>query len=254
LGSASLSQVQGDDLNMPINAAVLGIDPLPRGGKVLRIYYRRNGQFYSREWRDGATARIGLGGAGRGKEGFAPPATSLHITFAAYGLGNRVMDVTGLLQSRVVNNTLDIPITNGSFGGDPAPANRKQFRINYEYGGIPYELTLNENEVLHLPDTGMAQGAGVTGAVPPSYGNYGNTAAPIRIVQAEYGAGPRQVDVTGVMQTLVSGGTSRMMVNNIALGGGDPAPGQAKTLHLIYEVNGQRMEKRINDGQQMVLP
>ena len=160
------SLVQGDDLNIPVNPATFGLEPRPGDAKVLRIYSRRNGQFYHREWREGAMARIGLGGAGRGKGTFAPPATSLHITFAAYGMGNRVMDVTGLLQSRVVNNRLDVPINNSSFGGDPAPATPKQFRINYEYGGVPYEITLNENEVLHLPDAGMAPGAGVVGSAP----------------------------------------------------------------------------------------
>lgn len=248
------SQVQGDDLNMPINPRVFGVDPLPRSGKVLRIYYRRNGQFYSNEWRDGGMARIGLGGAGRGRgrESFAPPPTSLHITFAAYGMGNRVMDVTGLLQSRVVNDRLDVPITNSSFGGDPAPATPKQFRINYEYGGIPYEITLNENEVLHLPDAGMGGGPGGIGSAPYNNAPVAPVAA-IRIVRADYGSGPRTVDVTGFMQTLVSNGVNSLIVNNNSLGGGDPAPGQPKSLRVTYEVNGQRMEKRANEGQQLVL-
>ncbi len=244
------SMVQGDDLNIPVNPETFGLEPRPGAAKVLRIYYRRNGQFYSREWRDGTTARIGLGGAGRGKGAFAPPPTSLHITFAAYGMGNRVMDVTGLLQSRVVNDRLDVPITNSSFGGDPAPATPKQFRINYEYGGIPYEMTLNENEVLHLPDVGTGARAGVIGSAP-----FNNApVVPIRIVRADYGSGPRSVDVTGFMQTLVSNGVNSLIVNNNSLGGGDPAPGQPKTLRVTYEVNGQRMEKRANEGQQLMLP
>lgn len=243
------SMVQGDDLNIPVNAGTFGLESRPGDAKVLRIYYRRNGQFYHREWREGTMARIGLGGAGRGKGAFAPLPTSLHITFAAYGMGNRVMDVTGLLQSRVVNNRLDVPINNSSFGGDPAPATPKQFRINYEYGGVPYELTLNENEVLHLPDAGMVAGAGVMGSAPVA----GAPVTPVRIVHADYGSGPRQVDVTGFLQTLATNGVNRLVVNNNSLGGGDPAPGEPKTLHVMYEVNGQRMEKRVTEGQQLSL-
>jgi hypothetical protein len=157
-------------------------------------------------------------------------------------MGAQVMDVTGLLQSRIAGNRLDLQINNASLGGDPAPQVAKQFRINYEYGGVPYEITLNENDVLHLPDAGMAPAA----AAPP--------VAAIRIVRAEYGSGPRQADVTGLMQTLVTNGARGMVVSNTALGGGDPAPGQPKTLHVMYEVNGQRMEKRVGETQQLILP
>jgi hypothetical protein len=236
------SMVRGDDLNMPVNTATFGVDPFRGDGKLLRIYYRRNGQFYHREWRDGAVAQIGLGKAGRGRDGFSPTPTALHITFAVYGMGAQVMDVTGLLQTRIANNRVDLPINNASLGGDPAPQVAKQFRINYEYGGVPYEITLNENDVLHLPDAGMAPAM----AAPP--------VAAIRIVRAEYGSGPRQADVSGLMQTLVGNGSRGMIVNNTSLGGGDPDPGQSKTLHITYEANGQRMEKRVNEGQQLILP
>jgi hypothetical protein len=243
------SQVRGDDLNMPVNAGVFGLDAVRGGDRVLRIYYRRNGQFYHREWREGAMAQIGLGKA-RGKEAFAPAPTALHVTFAVYGMGAQTMDVTGLMQSRITSDRLDVPINNASLGGDPAPQVPKQFRINYEYGGVPYEITLNENDVLHLPDAGMAAGAGVIGSVPLTNA----PVAAIRIVRAEYGSGPRQADVTGFMQVLVNNGTNGLIVNNTSLGGGDPAPGEPKTLHVTYEVNGQRMEKRAGEGQQLMLP
>ena len=61
------------------------------------------------------------------------------------------------------------------------------------------------------------------------------------------------MDVTGFVQTLVSSGVTRLIVNNNSLGGGDPAPGESKTLHVMYEVNGQRMERRVNEGQQFVM-
>ena len=160
------SLVQGNGLDVPVSVRSMGVDPLPGAGKILRVYYLQNGQFNQGEWRENMTARIATGGRGgagdrgrdqgdRGRDSQGDRGgrqLPLRVTFAAYGLGNQVADVTRLMQSRVANNRLDIVITNQEMGGDPAPNVAKNFHINYEWAGRAYEVVIKENEVLHLPD------------------------------------------------------------------------------------------------------
>ena len=247
------SMVQGNSLNIPVNVGNLGVDPLPGAGKVLRVYYRQNGQFNQGEWREGLAAQIapGAGGVAGGVPGnlgriFNGNRTAavlpLRVTFAAYGYGNQVQDVTSLMQSRIANNRLDLQITNANMGGDPAPNVVKQFRIDYEWAGRANEVNLNENDVLHLPD---ANGAPPMNTIPPG----------LRIVKAQYGMveGNRLADVTNLLQSRITGDRLMIPVDNNSMGG-DPARGADKTLYIVYEMNGQHMEKKVPEGQQLALP
>jgi len=245
--------VQGNGLNMPVNVGTLGVDPLPGQGKVLRVYYLQNGQFNQGEWRENVNAQIGYGQVSQGGQfgqqgvpGFyngsrRSRVVPFRIDRATYGAGAQTRDVTALLQSRVANNRLDLPVNNDAMGGDPAYNQVKQLQLTYEWGGQVHEITANENDLLALPD-GLTAGGGV----PTSR---------LRIVNAKYGMlqGNRLSDVTTILQRNISGDRLVMQVNNNTMGG-DPARGGDKTLYIIYEFNGQRLEKKIDEDNQLTLP
>ena len=64
--------------------------------------------------------------------------------------GKSAKDVTELLSSKVVNDSLSLTADNPSLGGDPAPNIRKQLVVEYELAGKHHEQTLEENQELHL--------------------------------------------------------------------------------------------------------
>jgi hypothetical protein len=232
-----------------VNLSTMGIDPAPNVPKVLRVYYRYNGQFAQGEWREGDTAQLnGQSVMQSGVQGGVPGslrsiftgnrnASQLQITRAVYGAGNQMVDVTGQLNSRIINNRLDYEVTNVNAGGDPAYGMPKTIQVSYNWQGRPYNIQLPEGQWLRLPDM-----AGQVAPVPA-----------LRIVSAQYGLGNRMMDVTNLMNSRVTGDRLSMPVNNNTMGG-DPAKGDDKQLYVIYEVNGQRREARINEDQQLNIP
>jgi hypothetical protein len=75
----------------------------------------------------------------------------LQILTANYGAQNRFNDVRQLLQSRVRNDRLDFRVTNASMGGDPSRGASKTLRINYDWGGVGYEVSARENQRVSIP-------------------------------------------------------------------------------------------------------
>lgn len=70
----------------------------------------------------------------------------------------------------------------------------------------------------------------------------------IEILRALYGAkGFRPHDATYVLQGLVNSGARSIVVGTSSMGA-DPAPGQAKTLHIKYRVGRRTITKVINEG------
>jgi hypothetical protein len=217
-----------------------GLDPARGVAKVLRVYYRLNGQFANGEWRDGETAQIGSGGFGGGNDPFGGGGgggrRQLRIVRAIYGAGNRTIDVTSLVQNQVTNNGIDLQITNANMGGtDPAPAVVKELRLSYEFRGRTQEVRVRENDFLRLPE----------GTGPISSG--------LRIISATYGIGNRTADVTGTLASLVSNDRITLTVSNATMGI-DPARGGDKQLQVIYEFNGRRFETRVDEGKLLNIP
>lgn len=248
----SIAQQSGNNaLTVTVGTYAMGLDPAPGTAKVLRVYYKLNGTFDQGEWRDGDTAQIGqrvsrgsardrgrnTGGVRGSDMSYAP----LRITRAVYGEGSRTIDVSALLQSRVVNNRLEVEVNNASMGKDPAPAVVKELLLTYEYGGRAYDVRVPENQWLRIPESGAVA------AVPvPAASN-------LRVVRAQYGQGARVNDVTSLLANRVSGDRLTMNADNASLGG-DPAVGADKQLYVIYEWNGQQYEVRAKEGARLDLP
>ncbi|MEO7402310.1 MAG: HEAT repeat domain-containing protein, partial [Burkholderiales bacterium] len=84
--------------------------------------------------------------------GLAP--MKVEIVKAEYGAGETHKDVTKQLQKQVHEMpliTLKSPTYNDSFGGDPAPGEKKQLKVKYRIDGKVGEASFWENAVILLP-------------------------------------------------------------------------------------------------------
>ena len=76
----------------------------------------------------------------------------LTILRATYGEGDRRRDVTGILRSLIRDGRLELPVNNGSMGGDPAHGAHKSLWVSYSVGGRdPQEVRVNEGNRIILP-------------------------------------------------------------------------------------------------------
>jgi len=74
-----------------------------------------------------------------------------------------------------------------------------------------------------------------------------------QIVQATYGAGDVQMDVTEKVQSLVQSGQTNVRVGN-HLFGKDPIFGKVKTLSVLFSSNGVQYRTDIREGEPLSLP
>lgn len=81
--------------------------------------------------------------------------------------------------------------------------------------------------------------------------NYGNRG--LQIVRAEYGVGDRTVDVTNRLNSLIQNGQLNFQVSNQIMGG-DPFPGERKTLTITYTYDGRTDQATIYEGDPLDLP
>jgi len=89
------------------------------------------------------------------------PKLKIEIIKAEYGAGGAQQDVTEILKQRVTDQPvilLPSPTYVASFGGDPAPEQRKQLRVEYTIDGKPAEAKFAEDRLatLHMPDASPA--------------------------------------------------------------------------------------------------
>ena len=90
---------------------------------------------------------------------------------------------------------------------------------------------------------------------PPGPGVPGGGIRQLQIINAKYGAGRRQVDVTGRLQSLANNGRLSIQVTLGSLAVADPAPNVIKTLFVSYSVgNGARQTRSAQDGGYITLP
>jgi uncharacterized delta-60 repeat protein len=75
----------------------------------------------------------------------------------------------------------------------------------------------------------------------------------LKVIQARYGAGATFVDVTSVIAARVSGASASVSVSNSAFGG-DPAPGQTKTLWVTYQNSTGRYVVSAGEGTTLTFP
>jgi hypothetical protein len=77
---------------------------------------------------------------------------SLVIVSAQYGAGNTWKDVVHLLQTRVQDGKLRIRADNAELGPDPLPNVTKRLEVAYSLDGRTNSKTVQENEILSLPE------------------------------------------------------------------------------------------------------
>jgi hypothetical protein len=227
------NQAQADGLNLMVGADALGGDPMPGVMKTLRVYLKWNGQFQLSESKDGDTLRVGRAMRATPREPVRPAAPPLTVTRATYGAGDRTLDVTSLVQSRVRENTLEFEVGAVNLA-DPVPGTVKELVVTYTWQGQTREARARDGETLRLP----------------------NTAAPhhtLKLISATYGAGNRTSDVLGLLTLRLANDRLLVSADNNTLGG-DPARGANKTLQVTYEWNGQRYTAAAKEGQMLRLP
>jgi hypothetical protein len=78
------------------------------------------------------------------------------------------------------------------------------------------------------------------------------TSSDIHVLQANYGVGSQQLDVTTKVQSLVQTGQTNIRVGN-HLFGKDPMFGKRKTLTILFTSNGAQYRKDIREGEDLLL-
>ena len=74
----------------------------------------------------------------------------------------------------------------------------------------------------------------------------------VQVLQATYGAGSHQIDVTAKVQSLVESGQMNVRVGN-HLFGTDPVFGKVKTLSVLFSSDGVRYQTEIREGEALSL-
>ena len=220
------SLVQGDLLNFRVDGSLLGAGSRRGLNGALRLQLKDSaGRSRQITYSDSQQVNLRIRTAYQ---------SSLHISRAVYGSGNRSVDVTSRVNSQIEGDQLNLLVNNDSMGGDPAPGQAKTLTLEYALNGQTKQVVINEGDTLRLTFGATSQ-------------------SNLQITRARYGAGNRTSDVTSRLNSQIQGDQLNFQVNNDSMGG-DPAPGQAKTLTVQYALDGQTNQVVINEGDTLRLP
>jgi hypothetical protein len=138
-------------LRIPAGNGLAGGDPAPNIPKQLRIEYRLNGGSQTAETNEGRTLDLPAGAeVTRALYGDLHPGTAPR---------GRSVDLTLKLDALVKHDELDVQIDNQLAGGDPAYMAPKELRVEYSLDGVRKRTTIQENDMLVLPDSDRPLGA-----------------------------------------------------------------------------------------------
>jgi len=242
------SLVRGNTLQLRVTNDSMGGDPAEHQEKWLDVWYSFNNR--------AAHARV------HEKDVITLPGDTdyyqgrLQITRAQYGADYRFADVTQLLNSRIQNDTLNMRVDHNSMRADPAPGDRKVLTVFYIYNGRQARAFVNDNDLLSLPMDTAQGGRGDRDDDDDDYYHRfwpGRSMNELRVLQASWGAEGRDRDVTGQLNGMVRGNQLNISVNNGTMGG-DPAPGLANRLRVVYMLRGLRYETNVPEGGSLILP
>jgi outer membrane lipoprotein SlyB len=225
------SQIQGDQLNLQVNNETMGGDPAPGQDKTLTVQYAMNGRTNQVVVKEGAALRLPYGNSGEWNGNLSQG--RLQINRAIYGSGYRSSDVTARLNSQIQGDQLNLQVNNDTMGGDPAPGQDKTLTVDYSLNGRTAQSVVPEGNMLRLAFGSASQGS-------------------LQINRAVYGWGDRNSDVTVRLNSQIQGDQLNLQVNNDTMGG-DPAPGQDKTLTVDYSLNGRNARTTAREGDMLRL-
>jgi hypothetical protein len=221
------SLVQGDSLNFRVDGTALGAGARRGRNRALRLQLQdTQGRSRQMTFRDNQQVNLQVYNAYQ---------STLLINRAIYGNGSRSSDVTSRLNSQIQGGQLNLEVNNQTMGGDPAPNRAKTLTVQYALNGRTSQVVINEGDTLRLP-----------------YGNT-NSQGNLQINRATYGSGYRTSDVTSRLNSQIHNDQIYLQVNSNSMGG-DPAPGQAKTLTVQYALNGRSNQVVLNEGDTLRLP
>ncbi len=234
------SMIHNNQLNFQVTNDGLGGDPAPGQVKQLRLQVRsERGDVQTMTFRENDIVNLAITNSGASGWPGSGGKGGLRITQAQYGSGNRMRDVTGLLNSQIQNGHIGMRVGNDTLGGDPAPGSTKSLIVSYVSGGRPGQITLGEGDYLTLG------GGGGNGGYPGG--------SNLRILRAEYGAGDRLVDVTARLNSQIRNGQLSLRVTNDTMGR-DPVEEHRKALTVWYVYRGRTATVTVPEKSVLTLP
>ncbi|MEZ5356452.1 MAG: DUF3395 domain-containing protein [Bryobacteraceae bacterium] len=256
------SRVSGGTAEIPVTVAVLGRDPAPGVGTQLRVRYSVDGREAEAAAGDLETLRIP-----------AVPTGPIRVLSAVYGANNSWRDVTSIVQGRVRDNQLVVPVNLDILGQDPAPGVGKRLRVRYSQDGRETEVSAADFETIRVPANAPDPPAADSsaGSVPTPYTDRPTSAASaawldrgpqlapigrpggLRIFYARYGTDTRVADVREKMREFMRGDRLYVRVDPGTLDA-NPSPDERKRLVVIYEWRGRTFERMGWDGENLSLP
>ena len=255
-----LRRIASTDATFRMGNSTFGIDPAPGVVKTLRILARRPGERdRTFEYREGSTvdgaqfAGWSGGDWGGGGDNWYPGGRGEYrIIRAEYGADNRWADVTQQLR-RIASTDETFRMGNSTFGIDPAPGVVKTLRILARRPG-------EGNRTFEYREGSTVDGAQFTGwrGGDWGHGDWGggndNDRGDLRIIQAYYGIGNQNVDVTRRLQSQINSGILSMIVNNDSMGVGDPVPGVRKEVTVVYQYRGRERRVTVRENDTLNIP
>ncbi len=239
------SRVQDDRLNLQVTNASMGGDPIANEEKTLRISYAWAGRTYEAAILENQMISIPTEQQLNDQQAYVrSDASGLQILTANYGAKDRFVDVRQLLQSRVQNDRLNLPVTNASMGGDPIEREAKTLRVSYAWAGRTYEAAIPENQLVSIPTEQQLNDQQAAVRI--------NTSG-LQILTASYGAKDKYIDVRQLLQSRVQNDRLNLQITNAYMGG-DPIEMEAKTLRISYAWAGNTYDAVIPENQMVSIP
>lgn len=262
--TARLREIARSDQRVRLTNELFGADPARGEVKQLRIVARSPGgrsrvfeytegslidgaQFSG--WSRGDWGQGGNNGWG-GRPGYQDGGDGeWRILQARYGTLTRSVDVSDKLRD-LARTDRRFRLSNDTFGIDPARGELKALRISARKGD-------GAVRVFEYVEGSWVDGAQFSGWSGGNWGSGGVGPQPggqaLEILQADYGSGRRNRDVTERLRQRVFNGRLSVMVDNNGMGG-DPARGETKRLRLRYRFQGREMRREVAEGQALNLP
>jgi hypothetical protein len=167
---------------------------------------------------------------------------------ADYGFRSQRVDVTGILRELLSQGGVNgrIAVDNQTMGGDPSVGNDKTLRIFVKNNqGEEREFDYVEDNFVPVAIFTIRRDEDGRGR--------GGWRDNLSIVRAFYGVQGKTANVTGLVQSMVRGGSVNANVNNLSMGG-DPAVGAEKVLIVIYKYGGQEQATVVSENNTLSIP